>query len=149
MNHTCELMMAETRLVEKSSFLFVCEKVVGIKYTTSETKIKAVCSFETLISTYKSTRRHNPEVKHPHFRRLQNLMSQINKIFPNSSFVISITLLLSIFLPLFFRTNLSLKTQIHVRFQVLTAASMKFRFVFWDVLPCKMIVDHHGGSTYL
>jgi hypothetical protein len=28
-----------------------------------------------------------------------------------------------------------------VRFKVLTAASMKFRFVFWDVLPRKMIVD--------
>jgi hypothetical protein len=28
-----------------------------------------------------------------------------------------------------------------VRFQVLTAASMKFGFVFWDVLPCKVIVD--------
>jgi hypothetical protein len=27
-----------------------------------------------------------------------------------------------------------------VRFQVLTAASMKFRFVLWDVLPCKIIV---------
>jgi hypothetical protein len=26
-----------------------------------------------------------------------------------------------------------------VRFQVLTAASMMFRIVFWDVLPCKMI----------
>jgi hypothetical protein len=30
---------------------------------------------------------------------------------------------------------------INMRFQVLTAASMKFRFVFWDVLPCKIIVD--------
>jgi hypothetical protein len=29
-----------------------------------------------------------------------------------------------------------------VRFQVLTAVSMMFRIVFWDVLPCKMIVDH-------
>jgi hypothetical protein len=28
-----------------------------------------------------------------------------------------------------------------VRFQVLTAASMKFRFAFWDVLPCKIIAD--------
>jgi hypothetical protein len=28
-----------------------------------------------------------------------------------------------------------------VRFQVLTAASMMFRAVFWVVLPCKMIVD--------
>jgi hypothetical protein len=28
-----------------------------------------------------------------------------------------------------------------VRFQVLTAASMMFRIIFWDVLPCKMIVD--------
>jgi hypothetical protein len=29
----------------------------------------------------------------------------------------------------------------YVRFQVLTAASMMFRAVFWVVLPCKMIVD--------
>jgi hypothetical protein len=36
-----------------------------------------------------------------------------------------------------------------VRFQVLTAASMKFRIVFWDVLPCKIIVPDDGGSTYL
>jgi hypothetical protein len=28
-----------------------------------------------------------------------------------------------------------------VRVQVLTAESMKFRIVFWDVLPCKIIVD--------
>jgi hypothetical protein len=43
----------------------------------------------------------------------------------------------------------------YVRFQILTAASMKFRIVFWDVLPCKIIVDrrfrvtcclHHQGS---
>jgi hypothetical protein len=42
-----------------------------------------------------------------------------------------------------------------VRFQVLMAASMKFRFDFWDVLPCKIIVDrrfrgmcclHHQGD---
>jgi hypothetical protein len=30
-----------------------------------------------------------------------------------------------------------------VRFQVLTAASMMFRVVFWDILPCKLIVDRH------
>jgi len=45
-----------------------------------------------------------------------------------------------------------------VRFQVLTAANMKFRFVLWDVLPCKIIVDRRfrgtfcpddEGSTYL
>jgi hypothetical protein len=29
----------------------------------------------------------------------------------------------------------------YVRFQVLTTASMKFIFVFWDILPCKIIVD--------
>jgi hypothetical protein len=34
-----------------------------------------------------------------------------------------------------------------VRFQVLTAASMKFRIVFWDVLPCKMIVDRRFRGT--
>jgi hypothetical protein len=41
----------------------------------------------------------------------------------------------------------------HVRFQVLTAASMMFRVVFWDILPCKMVVDRRfrgdGGSTNL
>jgi hypothetical protein len=44
-----------------------------------------------------------------------------------------------------------------VMFQVLTAASMKFSIVFWDVLPCKIIVDqrfrgtfclHHQGDSY-
>jgi hypothetical protein len=42
----------------------------------------------------------------------------------------------------------------YVRFQVLTAASIGFRIVFWDVLPCKIIADrrfrgacclHHQG----
>jgi hypothetical protein len=29
----------------------------------------------------------------------------------------------------------------YVRFQVLTAASMMFRIVFWDLLSSKMIID--------
>jgi hypothetical protein len=33
----------------------------------------------------------------------------------------------------------------HVRFQVLTEASMKFRFVFWD----EWLIRDDGGSTYL
>jgi hypothetical protein len=38
----------------------------------------------------------------------------------------------------------------NVRFQVLTAASMKFRTVFGDVLPCNIIVNRRfRGSTYL
>jgi hypothetical protein len=32
-------------------------------------------------------------------------------------------------------------TSMDVRFQVLTAASMMFRAVFWVILPCRMIVD--------
>jgi hypothetical protein len=36
----------------------------------------------------------------------------------------------------------------HVRFQVLTAASMMFRVVFSDVLPCKIIFDRRFGGTY-
>jgi hypothetical protein len=46
-----------------------------------------------------------------------------------------------------------------VIFEVVTAASTKFIFVFWDVLPCKIIIDRRfrgtcdrpddGGSTYL
>jgi hypothetical protein len=35
-----------------------------------------------------------------------------------------------------------------VRFQVLTAASMMFRFVFWVLLPCKMIVDRRFRGAY-
>jgi len=35
-----------------------------------------------------------------------------------------------------------------VRFQVLTAASMMFRAVFWVVLPCKMIVDRRFRGAY-
>jgi hypothetical protein len=34
-----------------------------------------------------------------------------------------------------------------VRFQVLTAASTKFRFVFWYVLLCKIIVDRRYRGT--
>jgi hypothetical protein len=37
---------------------------------------------------------------------------------------------------------------LHVRFQVLTAASMMFRTVFWDILPCKMIVDRRFRGAY-
>jgi hypothetical protein len=37
----------------------------------------------------------------------------------------------------------------HVRFQVLTAASMMFIAVFWVILPCEMIVPDDGGSTHL
>jgi hypothetical protein len=36
----------------------------------------------------------------------------------------------------------------YVRFQVLTAASMMFRIVFWDVLPCKIIVDLRFRGAY-
>jgi hypothetical protein len=35
-----------------------------------------------------------------------------------------------------------------VRFHVLTAASMKFRIVSWDVLPCKIIVDRRFRATW-
>jgi hypothetical protein len=43
----------------------------------------------------------------------------------------------------------------YVRFKVVTAANMKFRIVFWNILPCKVIFDrrfrgtcshHHHGS---
>jgi hypothetical protein len=34
------------------------------------------------------------------------------------------------------------------RFQVLTAASMMFRIVFWDILPCKIIVDRRFSGAY-
>jgi hypothetical protein len=55
-------------------------------------------------------------------------------------------------------TTYVVKICLCVRFQVLTAASMMFRVVFWDVLPCKMIVDrrfkgayclHHQGSLMM
>jgi hypothetical protein len=50
----------------------------------------------------------------------------------------------------FYRIILLLRTFIsHVRFQVLTAASMKFRIVFWDVLPCKIVVDNNFTRQYI
>jgi hypothetical protein len=36
----------------------------------------------------------------------------------------------------------------YMRFYVITAASMKFSIVFWDVLPCKIIVDHWRQLFY-
>jgi hypothetical protein len=35
-----------------------------------------------------------------------------------------------------------------VRFQVLTAASMMLRAVFWVILPCEMIVDRRFRGAY-
>jgi hypothetical protein len=37
----------------------------------------------------------------------------------------------------------------NVRYQVLTAANIKFRFVFWDVLPCKIIDRRFRGTCCL
>jgi hypothetical protein len=39
----------------------------------------------------------------------------------------------------------------HATYEVLMAVRMMmFRVVFWDILPCKMIVDpDDGGSTHL
>jgi hypothetical protein len=34
-----------------------------------------------------------------------------------------------------------------MRFQDLTAASMEFRLVFWDVMPCKIVVDRRFRDT--
>jgi hypothetical protein len=62
-----------------------------------------------------------------------------------------------IFYKLINNTFSVLKLYEYMRFQVLTAASMKFRIVFWDVLPCKKIVGrrfrgtcclHHQGWIY-
>jgi hypothetical protein len=39
------------------------------------------------------------------------------------------------------------KYHLYVRFQVLTAASIKFRFVFWDVLSCKKIINRRFRGT--
>jgi hypothetical protein len=44
-------------------------------------------------------------------------------------------------------TNSLILIQYCVRFQVLTAANMKFRIVFWDVLPCKIIADRRFRGT--
>jgi hypothetical protein len=49
--------------------------------------------------------------------------------------------------PYFCNTVKLLNTYVFVRFQVLTAASM-IRIVFWDVLPCKMIVDRRFRGAY-
>jgi hypothetical protein len=40
---------------------------------SSALKMEAVCSSETLVSTYKSTRRYYPEDQHRHLHRSENL----------------------------------------------------------------------------
>jgi hypothetical protein len=42
--------------------------------------MEAVCSSETLISIYESTRRHNPEDQHQHLHRRENLESPTLKL---------------------------------------------------------------------
>jgi hypothetical protein len=37
----------------------------------------------------------------------------------------------------------------YMRFQVLTAASMKFRIFSWDEMPCKIIVDNYFTRQYI
>jgi hypothetical protein len=49
---------------------------------------------------------------------------------------------------LFFQNMQPNQPTYYVRFQVLTAATMKLRFVFWDVLPCKIIVDRRFRGTW-
>jgi hypothetical protein len=39
------------------------------------------------------------------------------------------------------------KSTTYVKFQVLTAASMMFRIGFWNVLPCKIIIDRRFRGT--
>jgi hypothetical protein len=39
-------------------------------------------------------------------------------------------------------------SSLKVRFQDLTAASIMFRVVFWDILPCKIIVDRCFRGVY-
>jgi hypothetical protein len=62
--------------------------------------------------------------------------------------------------PTKFHTNLLIQSKIFgghtdgqtnrmVRFQVLTASSMMFRIVFWDVLPRKIIVDNYFTWQYI
>jgi hypothetical protein len=49
-----------------------------------------------------------------------------------------------------FKRNAAENELIHiVRFQVLTAASMKFRIVFWEVLPSKVILENYFTLQYI
>jgi hypothetical protein len=47
------------------------------EHTASISWAEAVCSSETLVSTYKSTRRYSPEDQHRHLHFHQNLKSHI------------------------------------------------------------------------
>jgi hypothetical protein len=48
----------------------------------------------------------------------------------------------------FLIVTLDVNRVLNMRFQVLTAASMMFRIVFWDILPCKVIVDRGFRGAY-
>jgi hypothetical protein len=52
--------------------------------TTSALKMEAVYSSETLVYTYKTTRRYKPEYQHRPLHRRQNLKSQTEGPFQNN-----------------------------------------------------------------
>jgi hypothetical protein len=63
---------------------------------------KAVCFSEMLVSTYKSTRRYNPEDKHRHLYRRKNRTPHISLYSFFSSLLFPLSFLLS-FIPYFSR----------------------------------------------
>jgi hypothetical protein len=60
--------------------------VDNILHPCSALGMKAVCSSKTLVSTFKSTRRHNPENRCRHVNRRENLKPQ-DEILPISFLV--------------------------------------------------------------
>jgi hypothetical protein len=50
--------------------------ILMLYWTVVCVKMKAVCSFEILITIYKTTRHHNPEDHKWHLHRRENLNSQ-------------------------------------------------------------------------
>jgi hypothetical protein len=48
-----------------------------LKSPSSVMKMKAICSSKTLVSTYKSAQRYNPEDQHRHLHPHENLNSHV------------------------------------------------------------------------
>jgi hypothetical protein len=106
--------------------------------------LKVVCSSEALVSTYKFTRRNNPEKQ----RRQMEFCFSSRVLCPLSVlyiFVFPYLFIYLLILPLFHSQIIRMGHQI---FEVLTAVKISI-VVFWVVTPCSLVGGYQLlGGTY-
>jgi hypothetical protein len=105
-------------------------------------KMEAICSSETLITTYKLTRRHHPEDHNRHVHRRENLKFQIvTTWWPNAMFPLELTLVVCLLvLSEISRTSLNVNSWKYPAcvIIVLKDLSVRSRYEFWR----QIVISH-------